>query len=83
MIDGLYFKTWTDTIHGSPPNGGGAGGGYVKNITARNFKLDRVQYPVRLYQTNLGEPGDAPSRLHIGDVNFENWSGTGNTSTSE
>lgn len=27
IISQVYFKSWTATVHGSPPTGGGGGGG--------------------------------------------------------
>lgn len=27
LVAKVYFKTWTDTVNGSPPTGGGGGGG--------------------------------------------------------
>ncbi|KAI0767366.1 pectin lyase-like protein [Fomes fomentarius] len=81
MEHGVYFKSWTGTRIGFPPTGGGAGGGRVSGVVVRNVKLDRVTTPIQLYQTNLGHPGDAPSRLQFGNLTFENWTGTAETST--
>lgn len=50
----IYFKSWTGTVNGVPPTGGGGGSGYVSNVLSRNVKLDRVKSPVHLYQTNGG-----------------------------
>lgn len=70
MGTGLYLKTWTGTVNGVPPDSGGGGGGvsysftvcdvhliyqgFVTNLVARNFTLDRVSLPIHLYQTNGG-----------------------------
>ncbi|THU85497.1 polygalacturonase [Dendrothele bispora CBS 962.96] len=37
-----YIKTWTGEVNGVPPNGGGGGLGYAKNITFRDFVLENV-----------------------------------------
>ncbi|KAF4603057.1 hypothetical protein EYR38_003462 [Pleurotus pulmonarius] len=54
MGNGVYFKSWTGTISGSPPTGGGGGTGVVDNITITDVVLDRVNAPLHLYQTNGG-----------------------------
>lgn len=76
MKSGAYLKTWTGTVHGSPPTGGGGAGGHVSNVTLRNFSLDRVDLPTQLYQTNDGHSRDAPSTLQFSDITWENWQGT-------
>ncbi|KAL0946285.1 hypothetical protein HGRIS_012535 [Hohenbuehelia grisea] len=76
MNNGVYFKSWTGTVNGSPPTGGGGGPGFVNNITVKNVLLDRVNAPIHLYQTNGGHSADAPSQLTFGDLKFANWSGT-------
>ncbi|KAI8989076.1 pectin lyase fold/virulence factor [Trametes punicea] len=81
MDHGVYFKSWTGTRIGFPPTGGGAGGGRVSGVVVRNFKLDNVSTPVQLYQTNLGHPGDAPSKLQFENLSFENWTGTAQEAT--
>ncbi|PPR03386.1 hypothetical protein CVT24_012511 [Panaeolus cyanescens] len=82
LVNGVYFKSWTGSVNGSPPNGGGGGPGRVSNVTIKNVQLDGPSTPLHLYQTNLGHPGDAPSRLKFSDIHFINWSGFANTSTS-
>ncbi|KAJ7224760.1 pectin lyase fold/virulence factor [Mycena rebaudengoi] len=76
MGNGVYLKSWTGTVNGMPPTGGGGGPGLVKNITARNVLLDRVNSPIHLYQTNGGHSLDLPSTLTFGGLHFENWTGT-------
>ncbi|KAG9226911.1 hypothetical protein CCMSSC00406_0003416 [Pleurotus cornucopiae] len=76
MGNGVYFKSWTGTVNGSPPTGGGGGTGVVDNISISNVLLDRVNAPLHLYQTNGGHSGDAPSQLKFGGLRFSNWSGT-------
>ncbi|EJD40355.1 pectin lyase-like protein [Auricularia subglabra TFB-10046 SS5] len=76
MKSGVYLKTWGGSVNGAPPTGGGAGGGHVRNLTARRVSLDRIDLPVHLYQTNGAHSGDAPSQLAFSDLRFEGWSGT-------
>jgi len=79
MTHGVYFKAWSGTINGSPPNGGGAGAGTVNNVTVKNVEVDRVNMAVTIYQTNLAHPGDAPSKIKFENLNFINWTGTADT----
>ncbi|KAI0772935.1 pectin lyase-like protein [Trametes elegans] len=81
MEHGVYFKSWSGTRIGFPPTGGGAGRGKVSGVVARNVRLHGVSTPVQLYQTNLGHPGDAPSRLQFANLSFERWSGTAQDTT--
>ncbi|KAK7062812.1 hypothetical protein VNI00_000305 [Paramarasmius palmivorus] len=76
MGNGVYFKSWTGSVSGQPPTGGGGGAGFVRNVTARSLVLDRVNTPIHLYQTNGGHSGDLPSQLMFSDLYFENWTGT-------
>ncbi|KAF9045506.1 pectin lyase fold/virulence factor [Panaeolus papilionaceus] len=76
MVNGVYFKSWTGTANGSPPNNGGGGTGRVNNVTIRNVELDRVNAPLHLYQTNGGHSADAPSTLKFGGLHFIDWRGT-------
>ncbi|KXN89717.1 Putative galacturan 1,4-alpha-galacturonidase A [Leucoagaricus sp. SymC.cos] len=76
MQNGVYLKTWDGSINGAPPTGGGAGPGMVRNITVRNVRLDRVNLPLHIYQTNGGHSGDTPSTFNFSNLNFINWSGT-------
>ncbi|KAE9580403.1 hypothetical protein CGMCC3_g3341 [Colletotrichum fructicola] len=39
-LRGCYFKTWTGIQIGYPPNGGGGGTGYARNIVLEDIKLD-------------------------------------------
>ncbi|KZV83105.1 pectin lyase-like protein [Exidia glandulosa HHB12029] len=80
MKNGVYLKTWTGSVTGTPPTGGGGGGGRVHNLVARNVSLDRVDFPVHLYQTNSGHSADAPSQLAFSDLRFEDWTGSVTTS---
>ncbi|KAK7023893.1 pectin lyase fold/virulence factor [Favolaschia claudopus] len=75
MQNGVYFKSWTGSVNGVPPTGGGGGTGFVKNITAKNVFLDGVNLPIHLYQTNGGHSIDLPSNLTFGELRFENWTG--------
>jgi len=76
MSNGIYFKTWTGTVNGVPPTGGGGGTGYVNNVVTKNIRLDRVNTPLHVYQTNGGHSADKPSSLKFSNLRFEDWSGT-------
>ncbi|KAI9060705.1 glycoside hydrolase family 28 protein [Trametes sanguinea] len=81
MGSGIYFKTWTGSVHGSPPTGGGGGGGFVSNVLAKQFSLDEVTVPIHVYQTNGGHSGDAPSTLQFSNLTFSDWTGTSQRTT--
>ncbi|KAJ4490450.1 pectin lyase fold/virulence factor [Lentinula aciculospora] len=81
MGTGVYLKTWTGEVNGTPPTGGGGGTGHVRNVTIHNVKVDQVDIPVHVYQTNGGSVSETPSTLMFSGLHFEDWTGnaTGNT----
>lgn len=44
--NGLYFKSWIGYPIGMPPNGGGGGLGYTKNIRINNVEMRDNYRPV-------------------------------------
>ena len=44
--DGLYFKSWMGLELGTPPNGGGGGKGWAKNITLKNVHMEETIRPI-------------------------------------
>ncbi|RSH80073.1 hypothetical protein EHS25_007342 [Saitozyma podzolica] len=48
MTNGLYFKSWLGYPIGEPPNGGGGGAGYARNIKIWNVKMEKINRPVFL-----------------------------------
>jgi hypothetical protein len=44
--NGLYFKSWIGYPIGTPPNGGGGGLGYTKNIRIKNVEMKDNLRPV-------------------------------------
>ncbi|KAF5337916.1 hypothetical protein D9758_013112 [Tetrapyrgos nigripes] len=81
MGNAVYFKTWTGSVNGQPPTGGGGGTGRVHNVTIQNVVYDQVNEPLHMYQTNGGHSQDLPSTLMYSDLTFSNWSGTFLTNT--
>ncbi|KAF5371900.1 hypothetical protein D9757_010601 [Collybiopsis confluens] len=85
MGTGVYFKSWTGQVSGTPPTGGGGGtqqhSGRVHNVTVQNVNVDQVDLPLHVYQTNGGSSSQTPSTLKFSDLTFEGWTGntTGNT----
>ncbi|KAJ7016303.1 pectin lyase fold/virulence factor [Mycena alexandri] len=45
---GAYFKSWIGVDVGTPPNGGGGGHGYCKNVTIRNLHIINATVPLLL-----------------------------------
>lgn len=49
---GAYIKTWTGVSQGTPPNGGGGGLGYLRNVTMRDFKVINAEQGFYITQCN-------------------------------
>ncbi|KAK4497820.1 hypothetical protein PRZ48_010474 [Zasmidium cellare] len=76
---GGRVKTWTGVQKGYPPNGGGGGLGYARNITFRDFQLTDVNLAWALFQCTSysGQTGDCDtSKFQITDMNWGNARGT-------
>lgn len=58
---GIYFKSWIGSVpclflirplreisesHGTPPNGGGGGDGYCRNVTVRDVYMEDIMHPI-------------------------------------
>ncbi|KAF8581109.1 glycoside hydrolase family 28 protein [Ramaria rubella] len=80
MVHGIYVKTWSGSVHGSPPTGGGGGGGKVNNLTVKGLFNDDVGVAVQIITNNGGQPGDLPSKLKLSDLTFIDFTGTTNSS---
>lgn len=76
---GGYIKTWTGVQKGFPPNGGGAGIGYIRNITFENFTLHEAEIALDITQcVNFeGGTGDCDtSTFQISDLHWKDIRGT-------
>ncbi|KAI7184798.1 hypothetical protein D0869_04680 [Hortaea werneckii] len=76
---GGRVKTWTGLNTGYPPNGGGGGFGYAKNITFRNFELHNAQQAWAITQCtsyNGVKGGCDTSRFKIEGMYWGNTTGT-------
>ncbi|EME40324.1 glycoside hydrolase family 28 protein [Dothistroma septosporum NZE10] len=76
---GGYIKTWTGVQKGVPPNGGGGGTGYLKNIIFDDWMLHDVPLAVDITQcVNFeGGTGDCDSSsFQISDLRWTNIRGT-------
>ncbi|RDX56268.1 pectin lyase-like protein, partial [Lentinus brumalis] len=75
-----YVKTWTGVQKGVPPNGGGGGVGFVKNILFRDFKVTNTTNGVALITqctSYNGQTGDCDtSTFQISHVTWSNITGT-------
>ncbi|KAB2572844.1 Glycoside hydrolase family 28 [Lasiodiplodia theobromae] len=76
----IYLKTWTGVQKGYPPNGGGGGLGYMRNITMESVTHVRTRGLFQITQCTSynDESGDCDtSRFHIGPgITFRNHTGT-------
>jgi galacturan 1,4-alpha-galacturonidase len=79
-----YVKTWTGDTVGYPPNGGGGGLGYVRNVTLDGFTLDdnRAEtFSVSQCTNYEGGDGDCDSsQMTIEDIVVRNIQGTQDSS---
>ena len=48
LCPGVYMKSWISTYFGDPPNGGGGGEGYCRNVTISNVHMEDSAYPLSL-----------------------------------
>ncbi|TVY45985.1 Alpha-L-rhamnosidase [Lachnellula subtilissima] len=75
-----YLKTWTGEQVGYPPNGGGGGIGYIKNVLLSAFTLFNVrQFPMSITQciNFAGAAGNCSSSLFaISNLSFLDIKGT-------
>lgn len=72
-------KTWTGRTTGSPPNGGGGGLGWARNISFTNFTLKNVNMPWYITQCtsyNGVEGGCDTSKFKIEGMHWGNTKGT-------
>jgi galacturan 1,4-alpha-galacturonidase len=79
-----YAKTWTGIEQGFPPNGGGGGTGFMKNITFTNFTLNSVSQVFSITQCNsyIGATGGCDTSLfQIEDLTWGDMTGTIKSST--
>ncbi|KAE8315245.1 Putative galacturan 1,4-alpha-galacturonidase A [Aspergillus transmontanensis] len=80
---GIYFKSWIGVNFGVPPNGGGNGHGYVRNVTVEDITFKDVQLPIYidtclsyLFDQNITQYCDT-STFRFDDLHFKNISGNG------
>jgi len=83
MFQGVYFKSWIGESHGLPPNGGGGGSGYCRNVTVRDVHMEDVRHPI-VVDTTLtylpdvkGRPDVRPSDFEWSDIHLTNLTGSG------
>jgi len=80
-----YFKTWTGVEQGFPPNGGGGGLGFARNITFRDYTVENLtSSPASITQCTSfqGSTGGCDTSLfQISDVTWANMTGSTNGDT--
>uniref|UniRef100_A0A8H7KEB1 Pectate lyase superfamily protein domain-containing protein n=1 Tax=Bionectria ochroleuca TaxID=29856 RepID=A0A8H7KEB1_BIOOC len=77
------IKTWTGEQNEWPPNGGGGGIGYARNITWENITIeDGAKSPLIINQcySNVAKVNCSTSTFDISDIRYSGISGTINTS---
>ncbi|WWD09559.1 hypothetical protein V865_007686 [Kwoniella europaea PYCC6329] len=78
---GVYFKSWLGYSIGVPPNGGGGGYGYARNITVRDVYMEDIWHPL-VVQSDLtylefNRKQYADSGLfEWSDIHLKNFTGT-------
>lgn len=76
---GAYVKTWTGVVQGTPPNGGGGGLGYLRNVTISDFTVSNALQAFYVTQCNSysGFTGQCDtSKFQISDLAIRDMSGT-------
>ncbi|EJD03461.1 uncharacterized protein FOMMEDRAFT_187148 [Fomitiporia mediterranea MF3/22] len=75
-----YVKTWTGVQQGYPPNGGGGGIGYARNITFRDFQVQNLTraaaYITQCTSFDGATDGCDTSLFQLSDMAWENIRGT-------
>lgn len=76
-----YIKTWTGVPKGSPPNGGGGGLGYAKNLHFSDFHLDKSGtggvFTITQCTAFNNENGDCDtSKFQLSNIVLENFVGS-------
>lgn len=46
LYQGVYFKSWLGVWRGHPPNGGGGGTGWTRNITVKDVYMEECWHPL-------------------------------------
>ncbi|KAH8663487.1 putative exo-polygalacturonase [Tricladium varicosporioides] len=79
-LHAAYIKTWTGQQVGYPPNGGGGGLGYIKNVLMSDIRVTALRgFPFSITQctTFSGVAGDCNTSLfQLSDITLTNISGT-------
>ncbi|KAF4946202.1 hypothetical protein FSARC_14253 [Fusarium sarcochroum] len=77
---GSYIKTWTGDRVSYPPNGGGGGVGYLRNVSLIDFDVEGLRnqpFSVAQCTSFSGERGDCESsEFKISNIELKGWSGT-------
>ncbi|KAJ7779678.1 putative rhamnogalacturonase A [Mycena metata] len=80
---GAYFKSWIGVNVGIPPNGGGGGSGYCKNVTIKNLHVINATVPLlltsELTYSQLNATYANTSTFVWDSVHFYNVTGTSTT----
>jgi hypothetical protein len=69
-FQGIYAKSWIGESYGTPPNGGGGGHGYGRNMTFRNIYMEDILHPIAI-DTTLTYLPDVKKRPDIANSKFE------------
>jgi hypothetical protein len=74
-----YIKTWTGVVQGTPPNGGGAGLGYLRTVSLSNSMAENALQAFYITQCNSysGFTGQCDtSEFQISDFSIDTVGGT-------
>ncbi|KAH8429383.1 uncharacterized protein LDX57_007047 [Aspergillus melleus] len=75
-------KTWTGEQNDWPPNGGGGGIGYIRNISWDNVTIhdgERAPLVINQCYTNVAQANCSTSTFDISDISYSNLRGTINS----
>ena len=80
-----YIKTFTGVQQGYPPNGGGGGKGFLKNVSFSDFTVQNTSIPFVVTQCVSFEGADQycnTSLFNLEDISFTGLKGTLNSGTN-
>ncbi|CAD6587360.1 MAG: hypothetical protein TREMPRED_004728 [Tremellales sp. Tagirdzhanova-0007] len=77
----IEFKSWVGVPYGIPPNGGGGGSGYGRNVTIKNVYVEDIYFPIYLqsdltYTASQRGLHEDTSKFLWSDIHLYNFTGT-------
>jgi len=80
---GIQMKSWVGVPYGDPPNGGGGGQGWCRNVTIKDVYFDYINHPIKV-ETDLTYTGSQrglypnTGTFEWSDIHLKNFTGNAN-----